>query len=168
MDAGADQVLQPDGEGGQPLPLLQQAELEVEGAVGRGAAARGAVQPVREAEGRLQEGQGLEIHEPEVPLMAERDAGLQRAVRAEAGVAHLQQPDAAVIAARGRNRGVLGARGGGEAEGEEEGGEAAAPRPPGRQPHYRPLDRTITASAAEDSATCASTCVTSRRKPQVS
>ena len=132
IDAGADDVLQPDREGGVPGPLLQQAQLHVEGAVGGVAAAGGGVQAVGEAEGRLQEGQGLEVEEDEAPLVAVGDAALEGAVLAEAGVAHLDQARAAEAAA-GRRHFLGPSRQG--CQGEQQDGEKRQEGEPGGARH---------------------------------
>ena len=100
VEPGADHVLQADGQCRTPRVLLPKAQLQVEGAVVGDAAAARRVQPVGEAEGGLQEGQGLEGEKPGVPLPAPGRAGLDGAVGAKPRVAHFDQAGAAEIAPR--------------------------------------------------------------------
>jgi hypothetical protein len=93
-------------------------QFQVEGAVVGGALAGGAVQPVGQPEGGLDEGQRLETEKPELPLIAQRRAGFKGPVRAEAGVAHLDEPDATEIGAGAGHLLRGGRRPGGDPEGE--------------------------------------------------
>ncbi len=136
IEPRADEVLQPDRQRRLPVPFLQQPQLHVEGTVIRHAGARGRVQPLRQAIGRLQPGKGLKGEKPEPPLVPQRCPGLDHPIRPEPRIAHLQQADAAVI--RPRPRHLLRGRSGGEEQRGDErccrGGAAPAPPPGGVAP----------------------------------
>ena len=66
----ADQIPQPDRDGRRPVAFLDQPEADVEGAVGRGAGATEAVEPLGHAKGGIEEGQRLELQVPEASVAA--------------------------------------------------------------------------------------------------